>query len=162
MAGNYNWFATDSNTLKASGNYFDSTNSYWIKSGTTLNTSALGIGTYTYTFVNENLSGGAFRQISFSVGVCTDLNNDEPAEAILNIFPNPAHKAFNISCNGLNAQEAWILIKDAMGRIIYSQKLSINNGSAEREIILEGQAPGVYLISIQAAKKYLNDKIILY
>ncbi len=67
LTGNYNWFNGDSNSIKATGQNYDSTNSLWAGSGTSFNIPVTNVGTYTYTYVNENIAGAGLAEVTISV-----------------------------------------------------------------------------------------------
>jgi len=67
LSGIYNWFKGDSNALVATGQPYDSTNSLWVGSGISLIIPVNNVGSYTYTYVNENIAGAGFAEVTVSV-----------------------------------------------------------------------------------------------
>lgn len=91
----------------------------------------------------------------------TFLNPTSIEEAIsqnLNIFPNPNHGRFNITCENpiLNST---IEITNAFGKVVYNQQFrDFNNISVD----LGSEAPGVYLVRLVSRNKSNLQKIIIY
>ena len=161
LPGNYNWFSTDSTTLKASGSYMDSTNTHWVASGKSFSIPTnLKPGKYTYTYVNENISGRSFKEVTFNVVVCTGVDAVEIPKARMEIYPNPAHNMFTVSYEGLNYQQAVLIITDALGREVYTENFS-NATDLKQNINLNGKPSGIYFISLTTGNQRLVSKLIL-
>ena len=161
LAGNYNWFSTDTTTLKASGSYMDSTNTNWVASGKSFTVPAtLKPGKYTYTYVNENISGRSFKQVTFNVVLCTGIDASEAPKSTMEIYPNPAHNMFTVSYEGLNYQQAVLIITDVMGREVYTRNFS-NANDFKQDINLDGKPSGIYFISLTTGSQRLVSKLIL-
>ena len=162
LQGNYNWFSTDAASLKTAALPLDSTNPKWLATGQTLTIPAtLAAGTYTYTYVNENVKGAGYKEIKFIVGACvTGVENESAMESSFDVYPNPAHDKFTISCKGLNNSPATIRITDALGRQVYIKSLNGVNDINEM-VSLDKEPNGVYFITLSSNNQKLTKQIIL-
>jgi uncharacterized protein (TIGR03790 family) len=158
MPGNYNWFATDSNTLKALAMPFDSTNPKWVASGKNFPIPAnLSQGVHTYTYVNENISSSAFRQVTFGF---TSIDEEIAAGAIFSIYPNPSKGEFNLEYRGAKVQDMKISVTDMLGKEVYSKTLA--GATTIRENINLGNVhAGVYFCNLIINRKKTSRKLII-
>ena len=75
-----------------------------------------------------------------------------------NVFPNPSHDQFVIDLNALSSHAKFIVITDASGREVISQKLTPN---AQR-VILDGDlVSGRYILSIYADVLLYSTSLII-
>ena len=69
----------------------------------------------------------------------------------INIFPNPNNGIFTIkgSFGATENGEVFIDIREMTGRVVYSNKLVVQNGTIDKDIQLENTlANGMYLLTL--------------
>lgn len=90
----------------------------------------------------------------------TGIKNVSAANMTFNVAPNPNSGSFNISVNGLKADNATISIRNMMGQEIYSTQAPVNNGNIDTTMQTEA-ANGVYFIKVSAGDQTLTQKIVI-
>ncbi|MCX6350858.1 MAG: TIGR03790 family protein [Bacteroidetes bacterium] len=146
MQGWRNWFKGDSTSLKATKKPYDNNNPNWRSAGNDLVIKDTALGTYTYTFVNQNIACASMRQITFKVVKVTDIYETHSLTN-LNIYPNPTDGNFFISLENAKPQNVLVEVKDMLGRNVYTQ-LYPNAEKLNENIRLQNAKQGIYIISI--------------
>lgn len=90
-----------------------------------------------------------------SVGI-----DENPAITAVSVYPNPASNVINISYELMNSEEVTIVITNAIGQSIYSEKVTENSlGRHALKINTEAFAAGMYQLNIKTGKKDHINKI---
>ncbi len=92
-----------------------------------------------------------------AVGI--DMNVSVKEE--LRFYPNPTNGHFTLEAHGLAYEKATIMIRDISGKVILVEDVANQNNSFKRSYNLEGQAKGLYLISIIDGQTKITRKLIL-
>jgi len=118
---------------------------------------------YRFTFISDNIQtnkdGIMFDDLYFEddqVDGIIEFQNDN----LISIIPNPTTNSINIMINGNDAtnEKNDISIFNAMGKIIYQNRISSN----QTTIDLSSFAKGIYFIKVQSGDKIYTDKVIVY
>lgn len=145
LTGLMNWFKGDSIKVKADGATYDSTHKDWVQEGADLKVPTKDTGTFTYTYVNENISGKSFSQVTFKVVRCSVSMNPQPKERNnYTILPNPNEGSFQLQRTTGNG-EVTVIVKDITGRIIQTKTIFRNNSLLEN---LSIEKAGLYFIDL--------------
>jgi hypothetical protein len=119
------------------------------------------IGYYYYRAVvksgvcNSATSGYDSVWVKENVGL-NDINKDNYS---IVVSPNPTSGIINLSCQGINEQEATITISDVSGKVVYKEKDIIKNG--DNKLNLSSLHSGSYIININNENISFKTKIIV-
>jgi hypothetical protein len=82
---------------------------------------------------------------------------------MVSIYPNPTEsaKGARISLKGFKTGSARILVSDVMGRMVRETGISLTNANQEESMEINGLAPGVYTVNVQAEGKTLVRKLVI-
>ena len=90
--------------------------------------------------------------------VQTLVGNAEANLLALDLFPNPSQGAATVMASW-PAGDAVLNVRDAAGRLVFSERL---NGNGGRRIPLEGLTPGVHLVELNAADQRLVKRLLVW
>ena len=65
-----------------------------------------------------------------------------------------------VNISGLKGKQLNLLVTDLSGRTIFSEKGIINNGYFTKDLVMNGFASGMYLITVYTEKEKLKGKIV--
>ena len=128
----YNWFVTNGTII--SGNNTNSINVKW---------NGAGSGNVKVNIKNANQCADSS---TLNVSVTTSIS--EANKGFFQIFPNPANDFIKIANTNSSLKDATIIIYDALGKQVYSEKITANK--YETEINLSGLNNGNYLMLINS------------
>lgn len=92
-------------------------------------------------------------QLGATVGI------EEIISGKLNVYPNPSCGMMYIDLKDPQLNGSALIIRNTIGEIIYSETISASGG--KKSIDLNGQAPGMYLLTIQSPDNLITKKISL-
>lgn len=122
--------------------------------GSSFDPSAVAVGSNKiyYTYTNAE---GCVALDSFTIQVtnCTGINA-VPSDELFSIYPNPATNGFYLRKNYGNPQIAEVTIVNALGKVCYSDKLTIAAGLQVRNIDISKLAPGIYSVRVQSNEQH--------
>ncbi|OFX43492.1 MAG: hypothetical protein A2046_17005 [Bacteroidetes bacterium GWA2_30_7] len=75
------------------------------------------------------------------------------------IYPNPAKDVLNISINTSNSVNVEFVIYDAIGQVVYKNKVSTVNGNNLFNVDLSNEADGIYFIKFNNT---VNNQLIRF
>jgi hypothetical protein len=78
----------------------------------------------------------------------------------LNLFPNPAHKEFNVSCPGLHIHG--LRIFNIQGALMESSRYTVNTDDSGMRVEVEALDAGVYYLHLSTVQGDFVEKLILY
>ncbi len=110
-----------------------------------------GIATITYT-----LPAGCFTTITVTDSCDAGLNTVAGGKNNITIFPNSNNGTFTIkgSVGTIENGEVFVDVKEMTGRVVYNDKLIIQNGAIAGEIALANTlANGMYLLTLHAGNE---------
>jgi hypothetical protein len=84
------------------------------------------------------------------------------SEADFNVFPNPNNGKFRIMANNLPKEECTVEVRNVIGQLIYSETLSKNTVTFNKEINLSNKERGVYFIGLISEGGSKLAKLIVY
>lgn len=87
------------------------------------------------------------------VGEAPDTNVYE-----INVFPNPNNGKFTVNYNLSEDIEGMFYLYDAIGRRVYKEKFTQNNGSLPVEVIL---STGIYIWEVRGEKRIKTGKLVV-
>src|ERR1700752_5172788 len=79
----------------------------------------------------------------------------------LQIFPNPSFNTVNIIYNSTLRDKLFITVKNALGKVIYSEQDTDFSGSYNKTIDLSNNAKGIYFIEIICGNNSTVKKVVL-
>jgi hypothetical protein len=79
----------------------------------------------------------------------------------ITVYPNPASSFVNVSFNVEQSQQATISLRDAAGRIVYSEAIDATAGLNNQEVELSNLASGVYFVQLQTATATEISRLIV-
>ncbi len=85
----------------------------------------------------------------------------EYAESSVSIYPNPAKDVLYINFENTTASPSVINISNALGQIVFSERISSGAVQYNKVIDLNGKQPGMYILTIQSEKSLITKKISL-
>src|SRR5690554_63947 len=95
------------------------------------------------------------------IGAIVGIDKQESSNGGLTFYPNPTTGSFTIATSGLENDNAMITIRDISGKVIVRENIINSSSAFKKHYSLEGQAKGLYLISIIDGEKRINKKLIL-
>ena len=93
--------------------------------------------------------------------LATGLENADLVSSEIVLVPNPTNGTFEIRSNGFNNSTINISIRDLNGRIVASEFVNNASGNFRKSYDLNGQAKGIYFITILDGENVTNKKLIL-
>lgn len=78
------------------------------------------------------------------------------------VYPNPTNDVVNLKfdLNGLE-EDVEILVQDVLGRVVYTEQIQAFEGTYNRQINLDNQSDGVYLLQLRVGDQVVPRKIVL-
>lgn len=131
----------------------------WSNSATTEDISNLAAGNYTLTVTDAN--GCTATQV-VTVADGAVAISETISEAVFNVFPNPNNGKFTIMANNLPNEECLIEVRNVIGQLIYSETLSENTVTFNKEISLSNKERGVYFIGLISESGSRTEKLVVY
>jgi subtilisin-like proprotein convertase family protein len=98
---------------------------------------------------------GVFETFDAQAAVCSE----QQAGTALSTYPNPSSSDFNVGLQTDEMEgEGVLLVTDAKGAVVYSQNITIINGTNNYVIQRFEAAPGIYYISVKAGASTVTTK----
>lgn len=116
----------------------------------------LAAGNYTVTVTDGN---GCTQTESVTVG--SNASVEESDIHTLNAYPNPSTGVFYVTSNIAYSGNATVDILDITGKVIYSQKVVMNNSLTNTTIHLEFAAKGTYNMRFTTDKEVFFRKLVI-
>jgi len=79
----------------------------------------------------------------------------------LNFYPNPSNGQFKLNFNLENQGNTEISIFDLNGREVYREQLNDFAGSYSKDVNLQGQPSGLYILKISQGEKVMSKKVVI-
>lgn len=114
-------------------------------------------GTYGVVVIDANGCSADTTGIYLSI---TGINDVKPTES-LSIYPNPSTGQFFVEFNNQLNKELFIRIFNVVGQVVYTYKVDPMDTFVKKEINLENEARGVYMIQITGPDSKLTKKLII-
>ena len=127
-------------------------------SGSNFNPTAAGVGAQTaiYSYTDANgCSGNA--TVSIQVNACVGLVENTLANGV-SVYPNPNNGSFTLGVSA-NVTELTIKITDMQGRFVYTSVENNVNAGFVKQISLDTQSSGMYLMHIITNGEQQTKKI---
>ena len=133
--------------------------SYTITPGDITNQTGLFTGlvdntTYKVTIVDQN--GCLIEASNLILNIDPDIN-----ENVIKIYPNPSTGQFFVEFNNQLNKELFIRIYNVVGQVVYTYKVDPLDTFVKKEINLENEAKGVYMLQITGPDSKLTKKLII-
>ena len=127
-------------------------------SGSTLNPTSAGVGLHTaiYSYTDANGCEG-ITSVNVQVNACVGLAENILANGV-SVYPNPNNGSFTLSVNA-NVGALTIKITDMQGRVVYASVDKNVNAGFVKQISLDTQSSGMYLMHIIANGEQRTEKI---
>jgi hypothetical protein len=77
----------------------------------------------------------------------------------LQVYPNPANGIFNVSMDNLIAGDYNLVVSDIRGKIIYKERLLVDDNRLRKTIDLSQHPIGIYLLEVSGEKQSGNAKL---
>jgi hypothetical protein len=124
--------------------------------------SSVGAGTYTIVYTYSDVNGctdSATQNIV--VDVCAGLNEVSGATTI-SVVPNPNNGEFVLSFNIAKTDDYMLEIHNALGQIVYAEKLNSFSGQYRNDISLSQFGRGMYSIRLRSDNNESVLRVITY
>ncbi|KAF0199350.1 MAG: hypothetical protein FD166_473 [Bacteroidetes bacterium] len=125
-----------------------------------INAAAQGVNStnYTLTVSDENGCEGS-STIQVTVDACAGINENSAVTSI-SLFPNPTTGEFSLEIINADNGKATISISNATGKVIYTDKIMLNNGSYSEKISLNIES-GIYLLKVETLNGTAIQKLVI-
>lgn len=81
----------------------------------------------------------------------------------MNIYPNPNSGTFSVSLQGKPTGNGMdLVVLDALGRMVYSEKLARFQGNLTKELDLSGLSDGAYFLGFYSEGKQVFKKLMIH
>ncbi|TNE79373.1 MAG: DUF5011 domain-containing protein [Bacteroidetes bacterium] len=117
-------------------------------------------GEYTMTYDVEDSEGNAATQLSRVVKVSPGVGIAE-APFAFSLYPVPAKEELNIRGLAGKAEEVNVSLLDMNGRVVYSGKWSLSEGTQTLSIALSGLQQGIYICQINSESVQMTEKFAI-
>lgn len=87
------------------------------------------------------------------------IENTNTAENIL-IHPNPFTNVFTIDYTQTQAADLTIEIINMLGELVFAERIAGYSGKFAKQISLNNQTPGIYLVKVSSDDFYIEKKIV--
>jgi hypothetical protein len=126
--------------------------------GSSLSPTAAGVGSHTavYSYTDVNGCEGN-TSVIVQVDACVGLVENTLANGV-SVYPNPNNGSFTLSVNA-NVADLVIKITDMQGRVVYASVENNVNAGFVKQISLDTQSSGMYLMHIIANGEQRTEKI---
>ena len=127
-------------------------------SGSTFSPTSAGLGLHTaiYSYTDANGCEG-ITSVNVQVNACVGLAENILANGV-SVYPNPNNGSFTLSVNA-NVGALTIKITDMQGRVVYASVDKNVNAGFVKQISLDTQSSGMYLMHILANGEQRTEKI---
>ena len=127
-------------------------------SGSTFSPTSAGVGLHTaiYSYTDANGCEG-ITSVNVQVNACVGLAENILANGV-SVYPNPNNGSFTLSVNA-NVGALTIKITDMQGRVVYASIDKNVNAGFVKQISLDTQSSGMYLMHILANGEQRTEKI---
>jgi len=126
--------------------------------GSTFSPTSAGVGLHTaiYSYTDANGCEG-ITSVNVQVNACVGLAENILANGV-SVYPNPNNGSFTLSVNA-NVGALTIKITDMQGRVVYASVDKNVNAGFVKQISLDTQSSGMYLMHIIANGEQRTEKI---
>jgi hypothetical protein len=92
----------------------------------------------------------------------TSISYISKLDRSLAVYPNPTSDLVNVKFNmDGTAQNVELIVTDLLGRAVYNEVLENYGGAYSRQVNLDKQSNGVYILQLRIGKEMLHRKIVL-
>jgi PKD repeat protein len=118
---------------------------------------------YYYFFYNWTYSEvvcNTARTSCIAQDTCT-LGLNEIYGATLSVYPNPGNGNIQLSFIAGEKDNYEVSVTDALGQVIYNEKLTDFTGEFKKPLDLTKAAKGIYMLNISGTNSHLNRKLVI-
>ncbi|MDP2236778.1 MAG: C25 family cysteine peptidase [Bacteroidales bacterium] len=95
------------------------------------------------------------------VAVKSTIGIPELGNQSIQLYPNPTNGLFTLEIKGFESSKLNIQITDLLGRKVFAETINNESGSILRQISMEGNENGIYLLTIDNGQTKVVKKLIL-
>lgn len=77
------------------------------------------------------------------------------------IFPNPSNGSFTLQGKWSTNGKVQATVTNAVGQVIYTENLPVNNGMLNNTIKLQNVAAGIYTLRLQSEGEFATVKLTI-
>ncbi len=92
--------------------------------------------------------------------VASGVNNTSTGNKLA-VFPNPSNGSFTVQGQWNTNGKVQATVTNAVGQVIYTESLSVNNGMLNNTIKLQNVAAGIYTLRLQTENEYATVKLTI-
>ncbi len=116
-------------------------------------------------YASDNMLGGVGQINSWNVEICTrevesmSVSDIDGAD-VIKLYPNPSNGEFYISAKNIAGGEVTTIVYDAAGRQVHKSNFNHLGGKLNQKYNVNLPS-GVYIVTVKAGNKTLNQKLIV-
>ncbi len=115
-----------------------------------------------FSFENRSDFGHMLYLDNINISTVTGIVNEKQESISVNIYPNPNNGLFTLSINAIDNANYIVEIRNILGQIIYSDRLSVFSGDYSKQLDLKEHGSGVYFVSLKTQDSEVVRKVVVY
>ena len=92
--------------------------------------------------------------------VTNGVNNTNTGNKLM-VFPNPSNGSFTLQGKWNTKGNVHATVTNAVGQVVYTENLSVNNGMLNNTIKLQNVSAGIYTLRLQSEDEYATVKLTI-
>ena len=116
-------------------------------------------GNYSATLTVINACGNVSSTENFMIDVVA--TNEISGISNWSVFPNPNQGVFHVNMNGEGSKDLVISLTDVFGKEVLRKDFRKNSGNVSIEFKVKDLPSGLYLLTMQAGKEMIVEKVIV-
>ncbi len=115
-----------------------------------------------FSFENKSDHGHMLYLDNINISAVTGIIDQSQQPISVNIYPNPNNGSFTLSFNASYEDNCTLEIRNLLGQLIYTEKLSGFSGDYSKQLNLKEFGSAMYFVSLKTDNNKVTKKVIVY